>query len=146
MNTNLSPAVKRKSNEMILSTEEHNNFSGDEQTSNLESTGGQETDWEAKPTPRVYTNDDINIKTEQNILLSDKQLVTLEQDINLEDIDKETIPLPPQKRTKNWKHSRKYQRKLKKKIETDEDDDEYYTDWLINLIMAICYAISQTTK
>ena len=130
MDTNLIPVVKRKSNELIISTEEHNIFSGDEQAADMESTPGQGT--------QELTNDDINMETitlltpvvkQEEFLPSDKQISTLDLENDWKDNDKEAIPLPPQKRTKKLlklkcspsgyrqqKHSRKYN-KLKKKIQ-----------------------------
>ena len=44
--TNLFPVVKCKSKERILTEAEHNIFSGNKQTSNIETTLGQETNWQ----------------------------------------------------------------------------------------------------
>ena len=41
--------------------------------------------------------------------------------------------------------AKKARRKLRK-IQQEEDERDYYTDWFINLITAICFAVSQTGK
>ena len=44
--TDFNPVVKSKSNEKISAETTHNNFSGDEQTSNMDNIQEQESDWE----------------------------------------------------------------------------------------------------
>ena len=66
-----------------------------------------------------------SVVKQEKCLSNDKQSSTLDLENDWEDIVKKATPLPPQKRTKNWKHSRKYRRKSKKNIQTNEDDDKY---------------------